>query len=43
MKKITDHKELNKNEKELNDISNRSQNLYSRKSEIIKNKIKPCD
>ncbi len=43
VKQITDFKELNKNEKELNIIANRTQNLYSRKSEIIKNKIKPCN
>ena len=43
VKQITDFKELNKNEKEVNIIANRTQNLYSRKSEIIKNKIKPCN
>jgi hypothetical protein len=43
VKQITNFNELNRNEIELNKIANRSQDLYSRKSEIIKNKIKPCN
>ena len=43
IKKITDFNELNRNEKELSLISNRTQDLYSRKSEIIKYKIKLCN
>jgi len=43
IKKINDIKEFNKDEKELNTLVNRTQNLYTKKSEIIKNKIKPND
>jgi hypothetical protein len=41
IKKNFNSKDYNKDEKDLNNISNRTQNLYSRKSELIKNKIKP--
>jgi len=41
--KIKDNKELNLNQKRLNIINDKIQNLYVKYSEIIKNKIKPFD
>jgi hypothetical protein len=43
IKEITDNKELNSNQKRLNIINDKIQNLYVKYSEIIKNKIKPFD
>ena len=43
IKEMTDNKELNSNQKRLNIINDKIQNLYVKYSEIIKNKIKPFD
>ncbi len=43
IKEMTDNKEINSNQKRLNIINDKIQNLYVKYSEIIKNKIKPFD
>ena len=43
IKEMTDNKEINSNQKRLNIINDKKQNLYVKYSEIIKNKIKPFD
>ena len=40
---IKDNKEFNSNQKKLNSLNDKIQNLYVKNSEIIKNKIKPLD